>query len=172
MKTLSAYDFDKTLIPYDSFQRYLLHLLRRRPFSIIGLLLLRKLRIISSRRLKQYVTHIVEQSPFLIKGTKHFAQCMIYDIQWPPKVHQEEVVLIISASPMVYMRYVKEELQCELMCSDFMGEKYVEMFGKAKLENLIQRYPQSEYNYVSAMSDSESDKCWLQEFKQYEIVKR
>lgn len=170
MKELVAYDFDKTLIPYDSFRRYLLHLLRLRPIRIGGLLLLRKLRILSAAGLKERVTRMVDQSAALTRETKHFAQRLIYDVQMPNRASKGGVVLLISASPMVYIRHVAEIMGCELLCSDYVDGRYVEMYGCTKAEALHAHYPQTEYEWVYAASDSKSDLCWMKEFKQYDII--
>lgn len=170
MKELVAYDFDKTLIPYDSFRRYLLHLLRLSPVRIGALLLLRKVRILSAAQLKERVTRMVDHSAALTRETKHFAQRLIYDLQMPEHTTKCGVALIISASPMVYMRYVAKIIGCELLCSNYMDGRYVEMYGTTKAEALHVHYPQTEYAWAYALSDSESDLCWLKEFKQYEII--
>lgn len=169
MKQLYAYDFDKTLVPYDSYNRYLKHLLLLRPMTIGGLLVLRKMRIISSLKLKQYVTKIVSRSKKLTDDARRFADKVMIDVQIP-KIEQRSVMLIISASPKVYMHYIAEQLDCELICSDYIDNQYVEMYGETKAKYLLQYFPQSEYAYQYAMSDSESDICWMKEFEQFEII--
>lgn len=169
MKQLYAYDFDKTLIPYDSFRRYLWHLMRYRPFYVSCLLLLRKLRIISNLKLKERVTRLVYSSPRLQQDAKLFAESIKKDICWHDR-HDEGTILIISASPMVYMKYVVDDMPCELLCSDYIDAQYVEMYGKKKAVYLHHCFPTSEYEYIYAMSDSESDLCWMQEFMQYKMI--
>lgn len=172
MRELVAYDFDKTLIPYDSFRRYLLHLLRLRPVRIGTLLLLRKLRILSAAGLKERVTRMVDHSAALTRETKHFAQRLIYDLQMPGHTTKGGMVLIISASPNVYMHNVAEIIGCELLCSDYVDGRYVEMYGTTKAEALHAHFPQTEYTYVYALSDSPSDLCWMNEFKKYDIINK
>lgn len=172
MKQLEAYDFDKTLIPYDSFRRYSLMLLRLRPIRIGALLLLRKMRILSATGLKERVTRIVTNSVALTRESRHFAQQLIYDVQMPERTTKGGEVLIISASPQVYMRYVAELLQCELLCSDLRNGQYIEMYGITKADYLHRLYPQTDYRYVYAASDSESDLCWMKEFETYEIIEK
>lgn len=173
MTPLYAYDFDKTLIPYDSFRCYLMHLLRLRPVRVGGLLLLRKLRLISGASLKARITRMVNRSEALQRDARHFANRVIYDVQLPVATLKDAKVLLISASPSIYMQHIASSLACSLLCSDFVkGNKYVEMYGEKKLEALKQQYPKTEYEYVFAASDSESDLCWMKEFKEYKIVKR
>lgn len=173
MMPLYAYDFDKTLIPYDSFRRYLMHLLRLRPVRVGTLLLFRKLRLISAATLKARITRMVNRSEALQRDAKHFANRVIYEVQLPVATPKDAKVLLISASPSIYMQHIASSLACSLLCSDFVeGNKYVEMYGEKKLEALEQQYPKTEYEYVFAVSDSESDLCWMKEFKEYKIVKR
>lgn len=172
MIALYAYDFDKTLVPYDSFRRYLLHLLRLRPVSVGGWLLLRKVRLISSGELKAKVTRMVARSEVLQRDARHFANRVMYDVQMPAAAPNGAKVLLISASPSIYMKHIVEALGWTVLCSDFVGEEYVEMYGDRKKEALEEKYPKTEHDYVYAASDSESDLCWMKEFKQYEIIKR
>lgn len=171
MTSLYVYDFDKTLVPYDSFRRYLIHLLWLRPVRIGVLLLLRKLRLISSWKLKARVTMMVECSESLSKDAKSFALDIVRDINDERiTVNGVGKVLVITASPKVYMTYVAEEMGWDMVCSEMRCGEYVEMCGKKKKEALAERYPKLEYEYMFAASDSESDLCWMKEFKKYEIV--
>ena len=170
MKKLYVYDFDKTLVPYDSFRRYLLCLLRYKPIYISILLLLRKMRLIGSKQLKYKVTNIVDSSNLLMNVTKRFAYSILKDICWPDNHADDATRLIITASPMVYMKYIAEELQCKLLCSSYIGDIYNEMYGETKGKYLHEYYPVSKYQYTYAISDSKSDECWMQEFNNYELI--
>lgn len=170
MTPLYAIDFDKTLVPYDSFRRYLLHLWRLRPLTMSIWIVLRATRIISGNSLKEKVTRMVERSAALTKDAHRFASRLVYDVSWPRAPRKEEQVLILSASPMVYMRYVAEILQTKLLCSDYNNNEYTNLYGIAKQEALHTCYPREEYRYAYAVSDSQSDLCWMQEFDEYLIV--
>lgn len=169
MKPLIAYDFDKTLLPYDSFRRYLWHLICRRPLRISCWLLLRKLRVISSKELKHRVTDMVESCDSLKTDAKRFANILKKDIHmW--NEDNDTTILIITASPRIYMKYVAEDLKCDVLCSDYFNSVYIEMYGSTKAEYLHKMYPSTEYQYIYAKSDSESDRCWMEEFNKYEIL--
>lgn len=170
MKILYAYDFDGTMIPYDSFRRYLWHLMKLKPVRIGWLLMLRKMRLLSAERLKERVTRMVTHSETLKQDAKRFAKRIVYDVQMPVIAPKESIVLIISASPDVYMRYVAEALACELLSSSMQDGTYVEMYGETKKTWIKQLYPKAEYVWTYAASDSASDECWMKEFKQYEII--
>lgn len=171
MKNLYAYDFDKTLVPYDSFRRYLWHLMHNRPFYICYLLVLRKCRIISSKELKEKVTILVESSKCLTEDAKLFANTIKQDI-CIPKVQENSAILLITASPKVYMKYVVEYWDCHMLCSDYIDNEYIEMYGRTKAVFLHRYYPTSKYQYTYALSDSTSDICWMKEFNEYEIIKK
>lgn len=171
MKNLYAYDFDETLLPYDSFRRYLWHLMHYRPFYMCYLLVLRKCRIISSKELKEKVTILVESSRYLTEDAKLFANTIKKDI-CIPTAQENSTILLITASPKVYMKYVVENLDCNMLCSDYIDNEYVEMYGHTKAEYLHCYYPTSKYQYTYALSDSTSDICWMKEFNKYEIIKK
>lgn len=169
MKQLIAFDFDKTLIPYDSFRRYLWHLMYINPLIVSCLLLLRKLRIINSRDLKKRITDMVASSTRLTQDAKVFAHELLNDI--PTIQHDDNsTILIITASPMIYMKYIAEELKCQLICSDYINDNYVEMYGETKSEYLHLCFPLSSYQYKYATSDSKSDICWMKDFINYELI--
>ncbi|MCR5050700.1 MAG: haloacid dehalogenase-like hydrolase [Paludibacteraceae bacterium] len=171
MKTLYVLDFDKTLIPYDSFNRYLRHLVWLRPISVGCILSLRVLRIISVKSLKHWTSVIVWRSKFLQRDARHFANRLVYDIVWPEKVpHERGEVLLLSASPAVYMRYVAEALQTRLLCSDYIDGQFVHMYGENKAVYLQKKYPREKYHYAYAVSDSITDMCWLKEFEHFDLV--
>ena len=172
MRSIYAYDFDKTIVPYDSFRQYLLLLLREKPICIGCLLVLRRCRLISSVEMKEYITKIVDHSESLINKTKCFAQRVTRDITWTQVAPADAIKLIISASPKVYMRYIADILQCELICSDTINETYIEMYGDVKASYLHQLYPPTEYVYTYAASDSNADLCWMKDFNQYEKVNK
>lgn len=168
MKKLYVYDFDETLIPYDSFRKYLWHLMRIKPIYVGGLLLLRKVRVMSSRELKKRITDMVLSSSSLQTDAMWFAKNLIADMEHPNSIPNSEI-LIITASPMVYMRYLAEELQCTIVGSDYTNSNYVEMYGDEKANYLYEHYPKSEYTYTYAISDSKSDLCWMKDFEKYEL---
>lgn len=169
MIELYAYDFDKTLIPYDSFRRYLWYMCKFKPISILSLIFLRKLRLITSYSLKDRITRLVDSSSFLTLKTKLFSEELKKDIVWPTN---KGVILIITASPLVYMKYVVENSTYQLLCSDTIGNQYVEMYGHTKATFLHEQYPQTKYHYTYAMSDSKSDMCWMKEFDHFEIIQK
>ncbi|MBR5854697.1 MAG: haloacid dehalogenase-like hydrolase [Paludibacteraceae bacterium] len=169
MKQLYAYDFDETLIPYDSFRRYLWHLVRKKTIAVGVLLLFRKLRVITSGELKKRISDMVLTSPVLQIDAEQFAKSLLSDIQNLEKFYNSEI-LIISASPMVYMQYLAEDLQCSVVGSDYINGNYVEMYGDAKANYIYEHYPKSEYTYTYAISDSESDLCWMKDFEKYELI--
>lgn len=169
MIELYAYDFDKTLIPYDSFRRYLWYLCKYKPITVLSLILLRKLRLLTSCSLKQRITRLVDSSYYLTLKTKLFSEELKKDIEWP---ENKGVTLIITASPLVYMKYIVDDSMYQLLCSDTINNNYVEMYSNTKSTFLRKHYPQTKYQYTYAMSDSKSDMCWMKEFEHFEIIQK
>ena len=167
MKDLYVYDFDKTLISYDTFRRFLWHLCNYRPIAVISLILLRKMRILSSCSLKEKITKMVERSTFLKRKTEAYAKMIEQDIEWP---RNNGTIVVVTASPMVYMKYIVDNKSYQMLCSDYIGEDYIEMYGKMKAKYLFRMYPSSDYRYIYASSDSKSDLCWMKEFQEYNLI--
>ncbi len=175
MTRLYVLDFDDTLIPYDSWGLYLRELLKVYPVRMGFVLLLRKLRLLSRAELKRRVTVFVVNRKRLEVFSRQFVQKLAQDIQLPSCLFEEEnkVVLVLSASPMCYMKYLGGFMtcHCEVVGSDFVDGEYIEMHGEKKLMFLKLNYPRDKYQYVFAMSDSDSDLVWMREFEQYELIK-
>ncbi|MBO7456420.1 MAG: HAD-IB family phosphatase [Paludibacteraceae bacterium] len=171
-KQLYAYDFDNTLVSYDSFRRYLWHLMTIMPCAMMRLLIRRRLRLISGAELKAQVTKMVSKSELLAKDAKCFANRIAKDVEIPQITPQDATILLISASPDIYMQHIAKVLNCDVLCSKFIGTDYMEMYGDEKTKNLHQYYPETSYEYTYAASDSESDLCWMREFSKYELVKQ
>ena len=115
---------------------------------------------------------MVESSDVLICDAKLFAEKIKQDIQLPREELCDATHLIITASPMVYMKYVVGNSKYQLLCSDTINDKYVEMYGHTKAEYLQKYYPTTKYQYVYAISDSETDMCWMKKFDHYEIIQK
>ena len=175
MIRLYVLDFDDTLIPYDSWGLYLRELLKVCPVRMGFLLLLRELGLLSRTELKRRVTVSVVNRKRLEAFSLRFVQKVAKDIQLPPCLFEEDnkAILILSASPMCYMRYLGDFMacHCDVVGSDFVDGEYIEMHGEKKHLFLKLNYPRDKYQYVFAMSDSDSDLVWMKEFEHYELIK-
>lgn len=168
MKDLRVFDFDKTLIPYDSFNRYLKVLWRKVPIRVGVLLVLRVCRLISTDILKQRVTKIVDEDETLRQFSKDFCEVIARDIIWPEEKRDDAI--IISASPACYMRYLTRIIHVPVYSSDYYEGKYLNLYGEIKQKLIDSNFPKDQYDYLFAISDSESDLIWMKKFKNYRLI--
>lgn len=183
MINLYVFDFDKTLIPYDSFKRYLLYLIFRGRIDVGFIVFLRFCRIINSNTFKKWITDSVDKGGHLQKLSYSFSNQLADDICWPSnflKLFKNEVnkayVLVLSASPECYLKLIEKSNKfrmfssVKIVGSNYVNGKYVEMYGEEKLKYLENYYSLKDYRYKYAISDSESDVCWMKLFNNYEII--
>lgn len=172
MTYLYAYDFDGTLIPYDSLNRFLRKLLLKEPIIVGWIILLRVLRFISSTEMKSRVNNLVQNSSRLTAFAQDFAESVSNDVIWPTVTMQMPCVsIILSASPVCYMQYVRDKLGCAVIASS-QGEDgiFINMYGEEKLNHLNSHFPKHQYIWKYAASDSDSDKCWIEKFEQFDKI--
>ena len=176
MIKLFVLDFDKTLIPYDSWNMFIRMLFKKHPLKIGFILLLRKVKLINRKELKRKVTDFVERRMQLEELSQNFIQQVSKDVKLPSCLFADEgekEIIVLSASPMIYMRHLGTYLkcQCEIVGSDYINGEYVEMCGEQKRKYLENHYHFDRYMYEYALSDSESDMIWMKLFNKYELKK-
>lgn len=186
MGKLCVFDFDNTLIPYDSFKQFLIFLVKQGRIDIGWLIVLRVCRIISSTSFKQKIHSRVEKSSKLQGLSHRFAKILCDDIVWPRQfinlLRSEKVddlsVNILSASPDCYLKWLTLSIEIDniqipvsIFGSSYFNGRFVEMYGNEKLKFINQHYTPEVYQYYYAISDSQSDLCWMKLFNHYEIIK-
>jgi len=174
MTRLYVLDFDKTLIPYDSWNLFLHAIFRKKTIRVGFFLVLRKIGLINRLELKRIVSCYVSKHKQMEVFSEAFAQTLSNDIEFPPYLFEnkyEKKVVIMSASPMCYLRYLDKymDCQCEVVGSDFYNGRYIELYGEQKLNYIKTHYPLNQYKYAYALSDSYSDMIWMKEFEKYEL---
>ncbi|MBE6312317.1 MAG: hypothetical protein E7076_04110 [Bacteroidales bacterium] len=134
--------------------------------------------------MKELVEKKVGKSERMQRQTSIFVNKIKQDIVWPQSLQgkiadfsSKDIVIVLSASPECYMNKLFLEINSNVVTpvltvgSRFVNERYIEMYGKEKLKYITSTFPTSEYNYMYAVSDSESDLCWMELFLQHEIKK-
>lgn len=178
MKTpLVVVDFDKTIIPFDSFRRYLFIWLRYHPFELFYYISLRKIRLVSNFWFKKRVLKLIKIDSRRRTIDLNYTKYLISRID--ANLLHECVkiagstgrILILSASPHSYISLVGNSLKMMAQGSYFdSSDKFMHLYGPGKVEHLLNNYPKSDYDYCFAVSDSPSDFEFLKLFKNYKII--
>ena len=174
---LIVVDFDKTLIPFDSFRQYVLIWLRKYPLQIMFLIFKRKIKILSSGEFKKRVVQLIYKHK-LFEVTNHsFATvlCKKLDIQILEKIEFQKTpatkILILSASPDEYIGIIGDNLGFAAKGSHFISDnEYFHLHSDAKIKYINTNYPIDMYEYQFAISDSISDLKLLKLFSNYELL--
>ncbi|VBB44597.1 hypothetical protein TRIP_D260011 [uncultured Paludibacter sp.] len=171
-------DLDKTLIDFDSFR--ILTLRNIYKFRVLYLLLLRKLRIISSFKFKkQIMTYLINRN-----GKEYFNQ---FADELTEKINinilgkitniksTNDLIVVLSASPQLYVSIIAKNMGWIGYGSTFSGidenNQDRHLYGNEKLNFLLNNYPLNLYKYKYGISDSFSDLKMLSYFDNYELIK-
>ena len=176
MKKLNVIDLDKTLIPYDSFESIVLDRIKSGKIVYLFWSILRKLRIIDRETYKQKIF-------LLLKNEKQIVIDRIIDLIKESldknvlsiiSAHssEDEENIIVSASPNIYVKKIKDFLGWESYGSDYYNGRFINLYRENKIKFILEKYPKDKYYYNFAISDSETDKHLLDLFKQQKLYKR
>ncbi|HCY74451.1 MAG TPA: hypothetical protein DHV28_00890 [Ignavibacteriales bacterium] len=170
-------DLDNTLLNIDSFNKFLSDQTKNKVIRVILFRILRKLRLISLKKLKEWTSnYIYDNLPDEIKLSFINSLRNYINIQLYETIKNEYQnycrIIIISASLDQYVKPFANHLGWEGYGShmDKLNNKYVHLHGNNKLEFLTEQFPESKFSYVYAVSDSNSDKNLLKMFTTYDLI--
>jgi len=164
MKNLIVIDLDNTLIPFDSFRKYLFCWVKYFPIRIPLLLLERRLRITDQHQFKTKVLNIVSNHPKFNILNREVAEFIIDNLNTEilnrvkKNSNEYSELLLLSASPNFYVSLIAEYLGWAAKGSFFNQKgELVHLHGVNKVKYLKSNYPESDYSYYYAIADSDSD---------------
>ena len=182
MKKINVIDLDKTLVPYDSFRKYILIFLRNKQstFHILPLIILRKLRLLNSSAFKKRVIEIGRKVDNYNDKIKGFSDQLFADIDNSivetvrSYTDSDTINILCSASPEDYVNHLADLLGWECLASQLNSNKnhFVHMHGQRKVEAIRKLYPEDKFRYNFAISDSQSDEELLKTFEFYVICRK
>lgn len=176
MISLYVFDFDKTLIPYDSFRRYVLYWLKYMPIVLLKLLILRKLKILDSGKFKNRIIQSVSKHPKFQSKNQKFIEKVIPDVNKElinnniEKDISEKLIFILSASPDIYIKGVVDAIGLKGKGSFSFNNQFIHLYGSEKVKFIKENYPRENYRYVYSISDSSSDLELLTLFESYDLI--
>src|SRR4051812_38019378 len=134
--SLIVADFDKTLIPFDSFRKFILLWLNRYPVRIACYIVLRKLRLIGAGYFKGKIVKLVSDHPQFVQICDSFVNsiCKEIDVSRVNKIRDRTSigthVLLLSASPQIYMGAIGKVLGFEVKGSYFEShDNFIHLHG-------------------------------------------
>lgn len=176
MKELNVIDFDKTLVPVDSFRLYVIHNIKKFRIGFILYTLLRIVRIINAKTFKERITRISiknnfdDLSNFISRLLQLIDRSVLDSIYSQTK--KDTINLICSASPDFYISVIANKLNMIGKGSYIdSNNTFFHMYGKNKIDYIISYFPQKEYKYNYAISDSENDIELLAMFNNHTLHK-
>lgn len=170
-KKINVIDLDKTLIPYDSFEKLVKIQIRNLNLKVIYYTAFRVLRFISLEDYKKKITNLIKLK-FDNDYFENFATRLFDDIDKNvlEKINIESestsINILLSASPNIYVKYLVKKMKWVGTGSYFDENKtFIHLHGKGKIIWIHNNYPPEEYQYHFAISDSCTDDNLLKLFK-------
>lgn len=170
--SINVIDLDKTLIPYDSFRDLSIIEIKKWNIRIILLTLLRISRFISLEVYKKNVFKIFVRK-YDDRYFFNFAKKLYKDID--PRVlriinelkKDDSINILLSASPDFYVKHLLNELKWVGSGSYFdKSGNFIHLYGRQKIEWLMENYDSSHCKYHFAISDSVTDNDLLELFQE------
>ena len=181
MKYINVIDLDNTLLPYDSFKKYiLLFIFKKNTFlKIIIILFIRSVRLINSSKFKRLIFSITAEEKSYDENINLFADKLILDFREDILLkidsYSNELTLnvLVTASYQSYAKKLANSLYWECIAShvDQDRNNFVHVYGNKKIELVKKHYPSKNYIYNYAISDSKSDYALLKMFMYSDLIK-
>lgn len=182
MRKINVIDLDKTLIPYDSFRRYLLIFLQNKQtvLGILPLIILRKFRLLNSSNFKKRVIEIGRKLDDYNDKMKAFSAQLFEDIDSSTietvesYTDSDTINILCTASPEDYVKHLSKLLKWKHVASQLDSEQnyFIHIRGKRKFKAIKKLYPEDKFRYNFAISDSQNDKELLMAFESYVIHRK
>ncbi|MHA1396065.1 MAG: hypothetical protein ACTSRZ_21380 [Promethearchaeota archaeon] len=175
MKKINVIDLDKTLIPFDSFKKYILTFIKKGKILLILLIILRKLRILSLVSFKKYVTVLCRKSKNYDAIMNQLAINLYEQIdkdiyEKVMKYSDNNTINILSTASLEdFANRLAKMLGWECISTSVSQNYIVHNYADNKIKNLKKRYPRSKYIYNFSISDDKKDINLLNLFKFYEL---
>ena len=184
MTRVIAVDFDGTLVPFNSFPKWVRHLIQRGSFhspgaalSAISLLAARKARLISHTQFKAHLCRIAGS----LDPLNSFGSLLNKQVDWTrllpiiKRIHaqSEACVCVCSAAPAYYLKAIECTVPFDgahVLGSRWESGRFVDNFGDNKIRSLIERLG-PECNLVATFTDHHDDIPLLRVAKEAYLVK-
>ncbi len=174
MKQINVIDFDKTLIPFDSFRVYVKKGIKKLNVKVIFYTVIRIFKIITNETFKKKIIKLDVLNTPELKSFEDFLLNSI-NLKILDKIKQQTtdntINILCSASPNFYISNIASKLNMIGYGSRFINENdFIHMYGNNKIKFILDHYPKEKYHYNFAVSDSSSDQKLLSLFEESELI--
>ena len=170
---LAVFDLDHTLIRVDSFRTLLAKNLANHPMVILDLIT-RALGFCTRevfaervhRRLELFLTNEEAVEKFVAHLALHVDHVVKNELE--KRLSVDEQVILLSASPNEYVQQFALQMGFAAgYGSGWRAGAYEHLYGDKKLEFVRKKFPQDQYSWSFAISDSASDFVFLSHFEEH-----
>ena len=178
MINLNVIDLDNTLIPYDTLKRYVLIKIKEGDIYLLLFSIIRKLRIINksnySKKIYKSFTSCdrIKMDIFIQKQIININYRVLSLVKDHSSAYGKTINVLCSASPAIYVSLIADYIGYIGIGSDYYNSEYIHMYGYQKIKTIKERFPEDQYNYAFAISDSISDMPLLLCFNKHILLKR
>jgi phosphoserine phosphatase len=171
-KKINVIDLDHTLLPYNSFTRFVLRfMVHWRCFlPILGFSILRIIGILRRGTYQKKILLLIRKTPSYQTIVQDFSLMLSRDINTTilrfiqGNTDEHTINVLCTASPEDYVQLFCSHLNgWECLCStlDDCNDRFYHMYGAHKVTALLQHYPEDQYAYYTTISDSSTDRDLL-----------
>lgn len=180
-KRLNVIDLDHTLISKDSLRLFVFMFLKRKDyfFPVIRLIMLRFFGSINPAEFLKRLLVVVRKERQYDRLLRDFSERLfklidqdVYE-QVINRTDDHTINVLCTASPSDYVIYLAGKLNWNYIASTFDDGNtiFTRMYGSAKIDAILNRYPKEMFDYSFAISDHESDLSLLRLFNEYVVKK-
>ena len=178
MKELNVIDLDKTLLPYDSFRKYIFLFLKNKHFilKISFLIIVRKMRLLSLVTFKRKIIEISRKDERYDEKMIYFSDDLCSEINDSVteiirnQTNNNTVNVLCTASPEDYVKKIAIKMDWLYLCTTLNDGNFVHMYGEQKVISIKSKFPKNKYNYNYAISDSYTDLGLLKMFNDFKLL--
>lgn len=169
-KKINVIDLDKTLIPFDSFRKFIIEEIKKGNVKFCFYTGLKVLKLISLEKYKHYIIKILDDKfndsdfePF-VNDTISLIDSEVLSII-KNNSDEDTILILLSASPHSYVKLIAEKLGWQGAGSYIDKEdKFHHIYASKKVQWVRDNYDEKHFIYNMTISDSDTDKELLELF--------
>jgi len=178
---INVIDLDHTLIPYDSFKKYILYFMFSDILRFVKFSFWTLLNYLGIFKKETFYTKIImcsrKDAKYKKKMIQHAEEAInkfnvnVLEIV-KSNTDNDTINILCSASPADYVSIIAKKLSWQYLSSYFDdSSKFIYVKGFGKISELERIYPKNKYYYNFSISDNPEDLDLLKKFNTYILYK-